>query len=132
MAVADLRSAPHNKLKQLQTERAKAVDRLSAMNAERVDISGRIVEASAEISRIDAEIEALKQSDIVITEHALLRYLERVKGIDLAAVREEILTPTVREQIALLPSGTFPVNDFKLRVKQRTVVTILTKDGESA
>lgn len=35
-----------------------------------------------------------------VTDHALLRWMERVKGIDLDAIRAEIATPDIRAAIA--------------------------------
>jgi hypothetical protein len=35
-----------------------------------------------------------------VSEHALLRYLERVYGLDVEALRREILTPEICGQIA--------------------------------
>lgn len=33
---------------------------------------------------------------VVVSDHAVLRYLERVKGIDMARIRAEINTPALR------------------------------------
>jgi hypothetical protein len=42
-----------------------------------------------------------------VSDHALLRYLQRVKGVDLDAIRAEILSPTMR---AAIQAGASAVN----------------------
>lgn len=84
--------------------------------------------------KIKEEIRVLKQKLVqiaerskepIVTEHALLRYIERVCGIDLNAIKQQILTEAVLRQIDTLDSGKFPVGTgcFAM-VKNRTVVTI--------
>lgn len=67
-------------------------------------------------------------SDIRITDHALVRFLERVEGIDLDPLREEIVALT-REAINAGASG-ITINGFLYNVdpKSRAVVTIYTPE----
>lgn len=68
--------------------------------------------------------------EIRVTDHAILRYLERVKGVDLEKVRKELMPYDVEKQIKMIGfSGIYPVDkSHKLRVKDRTVVTVLTME----
>jgi hypothetical protein len=62
-----------------------------------------------------------------VSEHALLRYLERVKGIDIKSCEQEILNKKVLEMIETLGgNGSFPNENFKLVMKDNVVVTITT------
>lgn len=59
----------------------------------------------------------------LVTDHAVLRYLERVKGMDIDAIRREILTPGVVASIkagatAVIISGT------RFQVTDGTIVTV--------
>lgn len=60
------------------------------------EINARGAELSEIRRRLDAVIHEISgrkigtTSGLRISEHAVLRYLERVKGVDMAAVREEI------------------------------------------
>ncbi len=67
--------------------------------------------------------------DIRLSDHALLRYLERVWGIDMDTVREEILTPQVVDAIRAGASSV-RVNGAMLVVEDRVIVTAL--DGTQA
>lgn len=62
----------------------------------------------------------------IVTEHALLRWLERVHGLDLKAVEREILGEGRGGMILLLENGRIPCwEGVRLVVKQRKVVTVL-------
>lgn len=63
---------------------------------------------------------------VEITDHAIVRYLERHKGIDMNAIRSEILTETTTAYIQQLGDGKYPIGDGRrLVVKNKTVVTVI-------
>ncbi len=59
-----------------------------------------------------------------VSDHALVRYLERVKGFDMAALRAEILTPGV---VAAIEAGarTIKLGDVKFPVNDGVICTVL-------
>jgi len=59
-----------------------------------------------------------------LSDHALLRYLERVKGVDVDGAKREIMTPTVIAAIKAMAT-TVIVNGARLLVKDGTIVTIM-------
>ena len=60
-----------------------------------------------------------------VSEHAVLRYLERVKGYNIAEVEHAILTPKVLKMIETLGgTGKFPGDGFTIVMKDYTVTTI--------
>lgn len=87
-------------------------------------ISGRLVSARAALKRLEDGESALRLSD-----HALLRYLERVKGLDLDALRAEMLSKTLEDKIIALGTGEFPSDDgsYYLVAKGYNVVTCVDK-----
>ncbi len=62
-----------------------------------------------------------------ISDHAVLRWLERVKGVDIEAIRAEMQTPT----LALADEFGAPVligrNGERLVIRGGVVVTVLAK-----
>lgn len=96
-----------------------------------------------EIARFQRELEATNKSirdiedrikraegsgDIIITEHAILRYCERVMMIDMNKVREQIVTPEIEQMVASLGgNGRYPNKGFHLVMQENKVVTIVTK-----
>ena len=64
----------------------------------------------------------------IITEHALIRYMERVKGIDVESMRKEVVNNKIVDQITRLGSGTFPCGDYKIVVRDSIIVTVLCNE----
>jgi hypothetical protein len=60
----------------------------------------------------------------IVSEHALLRYLERVKGFDLAALRDEILGDGTAASISFAKTGRIKKDGMCLVIKDNVVVTI--------
>ena len=62
-----------------------------------------------------------------ITDHAIVRYLQRVKGVDIDALKKEIVPNDVRKQIEELGGGgSFPVaNSHILKLVGFKVTTVI-------
>ena len=101
-------------LRQASDEARVAQERESALRRQRDEI----------MRQIKAIEDAAVTVEPVITEHALLRYIERVMGVDLAAIKEEMLGGRMREMITTLKTGSFPGGDYKLVVKNGVVITV--------
>lgn len=84
--------------------------------------------ASARLSELRRELERAERrlAEPRVTDHALLRYLERVRGIDMEEVKQAILTPQVREWLHLFPEGNFPLDDgqHKVVIRDGAVLTV--------
>jgi len=116
--------SPHElKALQVQLSKAKAdeqVKREAMISAQREhkEVSDRIAVLNSRLS------EAMKEP--VVTEHALLRYVERVYGINLEEIKASILTPTTVKAIKTLGSGKYPLTSGgKAVVKGMSVVSIV-------
>ena len=118
-------------LKQLRTK-------LKTLEKENLDISIEIDVVRKNLQLEDSIYYAISdklrlfknQKEPVVSEHAILRYLERVEGVDIEAIKQKILSPKVREYIDTLVSGNFPLeenNKIMIRVKNRVVVSVVNK-----
>lgn len=126
-------AAASHQLKQLES-------RKKLLQAERTSKLSVVVEAkealdatNAKLQAVEREITALqaKSPVPVVSEHAILRYLQRVKGLDLDAICREIMPDGVAEQIKLLKTCKLPVgNGVYLVVENHVVRTIETQDGK--
>jgi len=133
----------HAEIKKLETRRNQIRTLLAKKKETQGFLCKEINQLLRNIKDIDSSIESIKASasennSIVVTEHAMLRYLERVKGIDLEKIKLEIVTSEVLEQIKTLGAGTYPVKGkyfnldkqtFRIRVRDNAVVTVLTKES---
>lgn len=73
---------------------------------------------------MERKLEAFNGVKPTISEHALLRYIERVMGFDLDALRRQIMTDSVTSIIQSLPNGRIPAEGCRLVVQNGTVVTV--------
>lgn len=83
---------------------------------------------STTISNLNESIKSYtnRQKDLIVSEHAMLRYLLRVQGLDIAQVARDLVPDRIKEQIKMLGNGTYPIPEkgFKIVVKENVIVTI--------
>jgi hypothetical protein len=69
--------------------------------------------------------------EVAVSDHAVIRYLERKEGFDAKAFRESILTPSFLKQVRKLGNGKYPIRDGMIAVvRQGVVVTIIGTEDE--
>ena len=60
----------------------------------------------------------------MVTDHALLRYLERVMGLDMEACRDHIVTPEIRDAVRIGAASIYQ-NGFTYIIEEGAIVTVL-------
>jgi hypothetical protein len=122
-------STDHVELKQLAVRRDQVERRLKALREELSVLDQKMRTEQRDLGSIDAQMSRLKQKNkvIVISEHAILRYLERVKGVDIEATKREIMPPSAAKAAQALGPGEYQAGTHSIKVKDNVVVTILTK-----
>lgn len=113
-------------LKGLQVREQRLVPECERLKAELSESSKRYQAAKADLDKVRGEIQTLtaKPVEPIVSEHAMLRYLERVKGVDLQALTNEILTEERRQYIAELKTCSIRCDGYVLVVKSGTVVSV--------
>lgn len=61
---------------------------------------------------------------IHLTDHAIVQYLVRRKGLELAALYREMLPPHEHDVILAMGDGDYALSHGKLVVRSKTVVTV--------
>lgn len=112
-------------LKQLESRRVKLEEELKAVTAEADRVRKQQTSLRNDLNTIIRKINNLMDSNVVLTEHALLRYLERVQGMNLDEIKSIILDEPTKEQIRILGSGKFPKDGYTLVVKNNTIISIV-------
>jgi hypothetical protein len=75
---------------------------------------------------IKKKIESLESKEVLVSEHAMLRYFERVLGHDLEQIKKDIVTDKIKNMLEVTgPSGTFPADGFKVIIKNGKVVSVV-------
>ena len=62
-----------------------------------------------------------------ISDHAILRYLERVKGVDIEAIRAEMVTPALAKADEFGCPVLIGSHGERLVIRSGVVVTVLAK-----
>ena len=113
-------------LKNLHSRKGQKEADIEALKKEAGIISDSLFKAKGQLKAIAQEIEGLKKKNPIVTEHAVIRYMERAMGLDLEEVKSQILNDRVRQQIDVLGNGKFPIgNGFRVVVKDMSIVSIL-------
>lgn len=83
------------------------------------DINRKIKEATEE------------DKDLIVSEHAMLRYVERVIGINRDEMVEKVLPKELMSSAKSLKNGTMAINNsHRIRVRDGVVVTVVSLDRE--
>lgn len=116
-------------LKKLETEQKLILKELSEQEGLIKKAESSIHQLTINLGDVREQIDKLKKSQIIVTEHAILRYLERIEGLDVESIKEQVLPQDIFEQAATLGDGIFPAKtpsgeNYRVVVKNRTVVTV--------
>lgn len=114
-------------LKGLQTQRDTIKGELYALRGQVTALQEQIKSRQDKLNGVMQQIEKIEEqsAEYVITEHALLRFLERVDLIDMEQLKERILPGGVRVLADFGGSGTYPAGTHRVVIKKKSVVTVL-------
>lgn len=78
------------------------------------------------IKILEQELAKLKYTDgIRVSDHALVRYLERVEGVDFTAVKQKIVNENLMNVVNTLGgNGKFPQDGYTVVMQKNIIVTI--------
>ncbi len=95
----------------LKRDREEVLKEIDVLSAEEKLVSRKVAKAKTQLGVLNRRIAtaSTRPERTAVSDHALVRYLERIKGMDVGAAREEVCPQNVREQIETLGNGEFPV-----------------------
>ncbi len=77
-----------------------------------------------------SDLEDAKGDHLIITDHAMVRYLERCNGVSFDHVREEMSTPAALMLGRSQGSGVIPIGDGgKARIQNGVMLTVIDGNG---
>ena len=113
-------------LKSLQTQLSQSESELKVLLEKQKISAKEYSEALKKNKKLKETIEKFKQGQLIVSEHAILRYLERIKGIDIEEIKNAILTENLKNMVSTLGiSGTYPVEDFRVKLKDGVIITVI-------
>lgn len=116
-------------IKALETQISKKKDQVKALQGQQVATQTELTAERKRLKELNRRLESLrhKKKKPTISDHAIVRYLERVKGMDIVAVKAEMLNPQIIELTKKLGhNGEFPSGEgWSVRMKNGNVVTVI-------
>jgi chromosome segregation ATPase len=109
---------------------------LKKFEEERENLKNNIGVIQKQLNKINSEIDNLnnkitklkdKNKDLIVSEHAILRYLERVENFNLDEIINKICIDDLKKMYQTLGNGTFPIKDsnFSVKIKNGVILTVL-------
>lgn len=114
-----------HELKGLHVRKAKLDAEIKAIEDERTRLGQEVGRKKNELNTVRQKIDSFMAKEPVVTEHALLRYIERVMGINLEEIRGRILTEQNRKAIEFAGSCKIKSDGVEFVVKDRCVVSVV-------
>jgi hypothetical protein len=106
-----------NDIESLALQKRSLVDDLNAKAKQKLRIKAELTKT------------VLEDDDaVIVSDHAIVRYLERIEGIDIEKLKKMIVGDgRIAQAVKTLSSGIFPSEDgvFMLIVKDKVVVTVI-------
>lgn len=115
-----------HELKGLQSQLAKERAAEMTLLSEAKLVKKKLADASSSVKSLEARVKELTMgaSAPVVSEHAMLRWLERVYELNLDNIRADILSEGTDKAIAFMKSGNIQKDGVTLVVKNNVVVTV--------
>ena len=111
--------------KSLQATLSKTRSDKKALGEQVFILNANIASLKTDIAACDAELSAKNNVKTAhVTDHALIRYLERVQGIDIEAMKTAILTDDIRAAM-LMGATRFSQDGVTYILESNSIVTIL-------
>lgn len=117
-------------LKQLQSRKSRLEVEIKQLDIQSKELQSRLDKTRHQFRELSKRIHTLQNSNPTITEHAILRYIERAMGFNIEQIKNEILTDDLAEKIKLLGSGHYPVPGECLAVVKNMTIVSIVKPGE--
>lgn len=110
------------KLKSLKTRLKKEQGKLDALISEIEDTQALARQASVRVKNLENEIKILtaNKKDLIVSEHAILRYLERTYSLDIEDIKKQL-----SEGLPTGVNGKFPKDGKTYIIKNNTIITVI-------
>ena len=115
------------KIKALMSQLSILTGEAEALKVEIANRQRELATKTRAIEGLSRQIDVMqKNGELKVSEHAIVRYLERVKGVDITEIEREILNDNVVSYVSKLGgNGKFPNGDYQVVMKDFTVTTIV-------
>ena len=117
------------KIKNLQVMITKIKLEIDDLKTQQRSISESMNKKLSMLQKYEEDVQSIKEraKDLILSEHAILRYLERVYKLDTNKLYEEIITEDLKLNYSKLGNGSYAIDSCMVKIVDNVVVTILEK-----
>ena len=115
-------------LKGLQVRKSKLLAEIKVSKQETTAAQEKLVALRAKLAAVEKQLLKHKETSkgLVISEHAYVRYFERVLGYNLNEVKDWIVPPDVMAMCKKIGNGKYKTKTHEVIIKDNTVITVNT------
>lgn len=116
-------------VKQLNSQKSRLEGEIIGLKSTLREYNKELVIKTNSLKEVENKIKSLNSdSKLKVSEHAILRYLERVTGLNISDIEKEILEESIVTTASALGNGVYPHSKgFKVRIKDNNIVTIINE-----
>lgn len=129
-----MKNRVESELKKLQTLKSKLEQELSDIKRQKSILGEQTTLVSNQLQRVENDIKKLitsRSGELIVSEHAMLRYIQRVIGVPLEDIKAKIATPNLVNTVKILGNGTYPTDGFRVKIVDGVIVTVLIDEEPS-
>ena len=117
-------------IKQFETMKSEILGKITGLKEQKRIIDKDLFGLENSLKSLEQKIKNLQNSDLIVSEHAIIRYIERVIGINIEEIVEKIATEKVKKMAECCGNGLYPSEngEFKLKINNNVVVTIVNNE----
>ena len=117
-------------IKKFETMKNEICGKIAALKEQKKLVEKEISVLEDSLKSLEQKIEKIQNSDLIVSEHAIIRYIERVIGINIEEIVEKIATEKVKKMAECCGNGLYPSEngEFKLKINNNVVVTIVNNE----
>lgn len=113
-------------IKKLFTRKRRLKEELNAISDEKFALTREETLKRQELNKINKKLDNARKGELIVTEHAVVRYMERIKHLPMAEIKELIVPPETKAMIERFGSGKFPAGGtHHVVVKNNMVLTVI-------
>ena len=126
---------PQTPLTKCLEQRCKLENHKDTLNSKMLTIESHMMDNAELLSKLNTQILALQNDELDVTDHAIVRYLERIAGINMEQIKNCILTDSVRSMHKNVGDGKYPVEianeeNCTIVIQRGKVVTLYSSDSK--
>lgn len=117
------------KLKQLYSYRNKLNEKREILKKQVLDAQRELSKVNKRLEEVNKKVKTITGSEIQVSEHAIVRFQERISLVQPTDVHEIIVTEKLREMVDTLGDGQYPLEDAEGKpyycvIRDNVVITV--------